>query len=164
MAKTTLPVNNDRPLSIEEAYAARPRLWWAYTLVVLIVAALLGWSVTSITYNGLATKGLAIAQGIGNGLIHPDTGLLFNLTNEGVPYQLLQTVAIAVLGTVTVRLPVDACARVQARALLGLVEPPDGKTLFLGQQAVSCGAQAADAPVVRLDADSILGRVKLILG
>jgi len=100
MAKTTLPVNNDRPLSIEEAYAARPRLWWAYTLVVLIVAALLGWSGTSITYNGLATKGLAIAQGIGNGLIHPDTGLLFNLTNEGVPYQLLQTVAIAVLGTI----------------------------------------------------------------
>ena len=100
MAKTTLPVNNDRPLSIEEAYAARPRLWWIYTLVVLIVVSLLGWSGTSITYKGLATKGLSIAQGIGNGLIHPDTGLLFNLTPEGVPYQLLQTVAIAVLGTI----------------------------------------------------------------
>ena len=100
MAKTTLPVNNDRPLSIEEAYAARPRLWWIYTLVVLIVVSLLGWSGTSITYKGLASKGMSIAQGIGNGLLHPETELLFNLTPEGVPYQLLQTVAIAVLGTI----------------------------------------------------------------
>ncbi|MBO4836891.1 MAG: ABC transporter permease subunit [Clostridia bacterium] len=81
-------------------YESRPRLWWLYTLIVLIVAALLGWSGTSITYKGLATKGMVIAQGIGNGLLHPDTSLLFNLTKEGVPYQLLQTVAIAVLGTI----------------------------------------------------------------
>lgn len=89
-----------RPLSIEEAYASRPRLWWIYTLIVLIVAALLGWSGTSITYKGLASKGMTIAQGIGNGLLHPDTNLLFDLSPEGVPYQLLQTVAIAVLGTI----------------------------------------------------------------
>ena len=94
----TVP-NPDRPLTIEEAYENRPRLWWVYTLAVLIVAALLGWSGTSINYNGLATKGMVIAQGIWNGLLHPDTSLLFNLTEEGVPYQLLQTVAIAVLGT-----------------------------------------------------------------
>ncbi len=100
MSETKKPVINDRPLSIEETYANRPRLWWIYTLIVLIVAALLGWSGTSITYKGLATKGITIAQGVGNGLIHPDTSLLFNLTPEGVPYQLLQTVAIAVLGTI----------------------------------------------------------------
>ncbi len=100
MAKTKKTLDPDRPLTIEEAYASRPRLWWLYTLIVLIVAALLGWSGTSITYMGLATKGISIAQGIGNGLIHPDTNLLFNLTTEGVPYQLLQTVAIAVLGTI----------------------------------------------------------------
>ena len=99
MAKTKSLLRQDGPLSIEEAYASRPRLWWAYTLVILIVAALLGWSGTSITYNGLANKGISIAQGIGYGLLHPDTSLLFNLTPEGVPYQLLQTVAIAVLGT-----------------------------------------------------------------
>ena len=100
MAKTKSLLNADHPLSIEEAYEARPRLWWVYTIVILIVAALLGWSGSSITYKGLATKGMSIAQGIGYGLVHPDTGLLFNLTPEGVPYQLLQTVAIAVLGTI----------------------------------------------------------------
>ncbi|MGN0776882.1 MAG: phosphonate ABC transporter, permease protein PhnE [Candidatus Ventricola sp.] len=89
----------DRPLSIEEAYEARPRLWWVYTLIVLIVASLLTWSGTAVKFGGFATKGIEVAKGVGNGLIHPDTNLLFNLTPEGVPYQLFQTVAIAVLGT-----------------------------------------------------------------
>lgn len=89
----------DRPLTIEEAYEARPRLWWVYTLIVLIVFGLLSWSGTAVRFEGFATKGIEVAKGVGNGLIHPDTNLLFNLTTEGVPYQLFQTVAIAVLGT-----------------------------------------------------------------
>ena len=89
----------DRPLTIEEAYEARPRLWWVYTLIVLIVASLLTWSGTAVRFGGFATKGIEVAKGVGNGLLHPDTNLLFNLTSEGVPYQLFQTVAIAVLGT-----------------------------------------------------------------
>lgn len=88
-----------RPLTIEEAYEARPRLWWVYTLVLLIVFSLLSWSGTAVRFEGFATKGIEVAKGVGNGLIHPDTNLLFNLTTEGVPYQLFQTVAIAVLGT-----------------------------------------------------------------
>ena len=89
----------DRPMTIQEAYEARPRLWWVYTLIVLIVASLLAWSGTTVEFEGFASKGIEVAKGVGNGLIHPDTNLLFNLTNEGVPYQLFQTVAIAVLGT-----------------------------------------------------------------
>ena len=89
----------DRPLSIEEAYNLRPRLWWLYTLIVLIVVALLGWSGTAVEFKGFANKGIEVAKGVFNGLTHPDGKLLFNLTNEGVPYQLFQTVAIAVLGT-----------------------------------------------------------------
>ena len=89
----------DRPMTIQEAYEARPRLWWVYTLIVLIVASLLTWSGTTVEFEGFATKGIEVAKGVGNGLIHPDTKLLFNLTDEGVPYQLFQTVAIAVLGT-----------------------------------------------------------------
>ena len=88
-----------QPLTIQEAYENRPRLWWLYTMILLIVAALLGWSGSAVEYKGLATKGMEVAKGVGFGLIHPDTNLLFNLTTDGVPYQLLQTVAIAVLGT-----------------------------------------------------------------
>lgn len=90
---------SDRPLTIQETYDARPRRWWLYTLILLVVAALLGWSGESIEFNGLATKGVEVAKGVGWGLIHPDTKLLFDMTSEGVLYQLLQTVAIAVVGT-----------------------------------------------------------------
>lgn len=93
------PKVSDRPLTIQETYDARPRRWWLYTLILLVVAALLGWSGESIEFNGLATKGVEVAKGVGWGLIHPDTKLLFDMTSEGVLYQLLQTVAIAVLGT-----------------------------------------------------------------
>lgn len=90
----------DRPLTIQEAYESRPRLWWVYTLIVLIVVALLGWSGMSIEFDGLAAKGIEVAKGVGWGLIHPDTDLLFDLSDQGVLYQILQTVAIAVLGTI----------------------------------------------------------------
>lgn len=89
----------DRPLSIEDTYAARPVRWWLYTLIVLAVFSVLYWSGSSIEYKGVASKGMEVAKGVGYGLVHPDFGLLFNLTSEGVPYQLLQTMAIAVLGT-----------------------------------------------------------------
>ena len=37
-----------RPLSIEETYAQRPRRWWVYTLIVLVVALVLFWSASGI--------------------------------------------------------------------------------------------------------------------
>ncbi len=102
----------DARYDIVTTYLTRPRLWWMYTLIVLIVAALISWSGSAVNYKGMASKGVEIAKGIGSGLIHPDASLLLtmdengkviapyiNITPEGVPYQLLQTVAIAILGT-----------------------------------------------------------------
>ena len=100
MAKKQNKMLTDRPMSIEEAYSLRPRLWWLYTLIILIVAALLTWSGTAVEFKGFANKGIEVAKGVGYGLTHPDSKLLFNLTTEGVPYQLFQTIAIAVLGTI----------------------------------------------------------------
>ena len=104
-----------RPLSIEETYAQRPRRWWLYTLVVLIVALLLAWSAGGVQYNGITTKGSEVARGIAHGLTHPDWDLFLGrigpdttvtkvagitISTEGVPYLLFQTIAIAFLGTV----------------------------------------------------------------
>ena len=100
MAKIKHNPLTDRPVSIEEAYELRPRLWWLYTLIILIVASLLTWSGTAVEFEGFANKGIEVAKGVGFGLTHPDMKLLLNLTTEGVPYQLFQTVAIAVLGTI----------------------------------------------------------------
>ena len=99
MQKTkTMP--RERGFDILYTYETRPQNWWIYTLILLIVVALLSWSGSAVSFNGLATKGMEIARGVANGLTHPDTSLLFNLTTEGVPYQMLQTVAIAILGTI----------------------------------------------------------------
>ena len=100
MAKNQNRMLTDRHLTIEEAYELRPRLWWLYTLILLIIVSLLSWSGTTVVFKGFANKGIEVAKGVGYGQIHPDTNLLFNLTSEGVPYQLFQTVAIAVLGTI----------------------------------------------------------------
>jgi len=99
MANKQNKMLTDRHLTIEEAYELRPRLWWLYTLILLIVVSVLTWSGTAVEFKGFANKGIEVAKGVGFGLTHPDTNLLFNLTTDGVPYQLFQTVAIAVLGT-----------------------------------------------------------------
>lgn len=88
---------NDR---IEEMYGHRPKNWIIQLLVVLFIIFLLVWSGTAIESNGTGQKGLQIAANIISGIFHPDTGLLFNLTKNGVPYLLLETVCIAFLGTV----------------------------------------------------------------
>ena len=104
-----------RPLSIEETYAQRPRRWWLYTLIVLIVALLLTWSAGGVQFNGITKKGSEVARGIAQGLTHPDWDLFLGrigpdttvttiagitISTEGVPYLLFQTIAIAFLGTV----------------------------------------------------------------
>ncbi|NLF28388.1 MAG: ABC transporter permease, partial [Clostridiales bacterium] len=86
-------------MNVLSQYEARPRKWWLYTLVVFIVAALLGWSGSSIAFKGLAAKGSDVAYGIVYGISHPDLSLLFTLDTSGVPYLLLETIAIALLGT-----------------------------------------------------------------
>lgn len=84
---------------IEEMYEKRPRRWWLYTLIVLIVAAILAWSGSTIEYKGVADKGSSVAYSIIYGILHPDTNLLFSFSSDSVPYLLFQTVAIAFLGT-----------------------------------------------------------------
>ena len=84
---------------IEAMYENKPKRWWIYTLIVFLMVLLLGWSSNALHFKGLAAKGTEVAMGIIYGIVHPDTSLLWNSTVDGVPYLLLQTVAIAVLGT-----------------------------------------------------------------
>jgi len=84
---------------IEKMYETKPKRWWIYTFVILLVVILLGWSANAIKFKGLASKGSEVAYGIVFGILHPDTTLLFDMTKNGVPYMLFETIAIAVLGT-----------------------------------------------------------------
>ncbi len=86
--------------TVIEKYEARPRVWWLYTIIVIILAILLGWSGSSIEFRGVTAKGSEVASGIFFGLIRPDFSMLFTTAKEGVPYLLVETVCIAILGTV----------------------------------------------------------------
>ena len=87
-------------MSVIEMYEKRPRTWWIKLGISAIIIGLIMWSAAGVQYNGVAAKGSEVAGGIISGLIHPDTNLLFNTTKDGVPYLIMQTIAIAVLGTI----------------------------------------------------------------
>lgn len=89
----------DRKLTAAEAYANRPRYWMLYTLIVLIVVSLVSWSSSDIHFTGLTATGTQVAKGVVNGVFDPDLSLMFGTGETDVPYLLLQTIAIAVLGT-----------------------------------------------------------------
>ena len=90
----------DEKLTAAEMYARRPRKWWLYTLIVLILVVMVGWSGSSVRFEGLTVTGREVARGVVNGVSHPDLKLMFGTGETDVPYLLLQTMAIAVLGTI----------------------------------------------------------------
>ena len=89
----------DKKLTAAEMYANRPRKWLLYMLVALCIALLVGWSSKDIRFTGLTATGTEVAKGVLHGVFGPDFNLMCGGSDTDVPYLLLQTVAIAVLGT-----------------------------------------------------------------
>lgn len=86
--------------TVEEQLRNAPRRYgYILTLTVIIIAILI-WSLTSMNFGEIDTKGINIMVNILNGIVHPDTKLLFNVTTQGILYLILQTLAIAFLGTI----------------------------------------------------------------
>ena len=89
----------DKKLTVAEMYANRPRKWVLYLAIVLLIVILVGWSASDIKFTGLTVTGTEVAKGVLHGVFSPDKALLFGTSDTDVPYLLLQTIAIAVLGT-----------------------------------------------------------------
>lgn len=88
-------------MTVQQMYDSRPRLWVRNLVTILIVFLLLLWSSSAMgDGSGAGEGGLQVAINILLGIFHPDPELLFNLTTEGVPYLLLETICIAFLGTI----------------------------------------------------------------
>lgn len=87
-------------MTVQEMYEARPRLW-IYTIILIVLFMLIiAWSSTAFEKtDGTEINGGAVALSIIKGLLHPNKSLLFNLTTEGIPYLLLETLCIAFMGT-----------------------------------------------------------------
>lgn len=90
----------DHKLTVAEAYALRPRKWLLYTLIVLVLVTIVLWSGSEVEFTGLTATGSSVAKGVVSGIFSPDLKLMFGTGDTDVPYLLLQTIAIAILGTV----------------------------------------------------------------
>lgn len=72
-----------------------------YILVVATILLLLFvWSLTAVNLENFQQSGWEIASSILAGIINPDLELLLSFTKQGVPYLLVETIAIAFLGTI----------------------------------------------------------------
>ena len=87
-------------MNILETLEAEPKNLWKRILIFIVLLAVVVWGADSITYNGMAEQGRVVASGIIHGIMHPNKELLFSLSDSGVPYLVLQTIAIAILGTI----------------------------------------------------------------
>lgn len=89
----------DKNLTVAEMYANRPKMWMLYLLVTLVIVTLVLWSAADVNFTGVTSVGSEVAKGVFYGIFNPDRNLLFGTSDTDVPYLLLQTIAIAVLGT-----------------------------------------------------------------
>ncbi|MEJ8765747.1 phosphonate ABC transporter, permease protein PhnE [Oceanobacillus sp. HCA-5259] len=86
--------------AIEKQLHASPRnLRYILTIAVLILLLFI-WSLTTVNLDNVSESGLGIAAGIIGGILNPDLDLLFSFTSQGVLYLLIETIAIAFLGTI----------------------------------------------------------------
>ncbi len=86
--------------AIEKQLYAKPR---KNSYIYVISAVLLGliiWSLFVIDFGSMEESGWAIAKNILMGIVTPDLDFLFDFTTQGVIYLLVETIAIAFLGTI----------------------------------------------------------------
>src|SRR5699024_9601343 len=84
--------------TVEKRLKEAPRHTGYILTISILVLAMFIWSLTSINLENVDEKGLQIAQRIISGIFHPDLNII-NLSTETVTDVLVETLAIAFLGT-----------------------------------------------------------------
>lgn len=69
------------------------------TLVFIIVVVLVSWGLQGLNYKGIMPSAAGTITGMWNGIVHPDVDYLTNWTIDGLPYAIVETIAIAISGT-----------------------------------------------------------------
>lgn len=85
--------------TVERQLLASPRNYRYMLIVTAIVLILFAWSVSAVSFKDVNESGLRIALNIVKGIVNPDLDLLLTVSKQSVLYLLVQTVAIAFLGT-----------------------------------------------------------------
>jgi phosphonate transport system permease protein len=86
---------------IQETLRKQPNEWGIKLFMFAIVLAIFFVARDFIPYNGVTEQGLLIARNIFNALTNPNQTILFDfVTRDGVPVLIMETAAIAFLGTI----------------------------------------------------------------
>lgn len=86
--------------AVQKQYELEPNRRLSQVTTIIVLVMVFGWSFSAIKVDDLTVEGFSIAKNILLGIVQPDVDLLFNFTTNGVLYLLLETMAIAFLGTV----------------------------------------------------------------
>jgi len=87
-------------LTPQEQFELEPKRWPFKLAVAFVFLAAMVWSSSATESTGAGLGGMQIARSILMGIVQPDASLLLNFSRQGVPYLLLETMAIAYLGTI----------------------------------------------------------------
>lgn len=85
---------------LEKEFMHAPRNNRYILIVSVLVAFLFLWSFSAVNLENVEESGWIIATNILQGIVTPDLELLLNMTKQGVLYLLVETIAIAFLGTI----------------------------------------------------------------
>lgn len=77
-------------------------LWrrWQWLVWLVIVAAIYTWAIGGLQFTGLQASAADVSKSIVQGLVHPDWAYVYNGSGEDLSSLILQTLAIAFLGTI----------------------------------------------------------------
>ncbi len=87
-------------LTVEEVYKQAPKRYFSVILSVVILVGLSVWSLSAFSLPKINPNGIVIIKNILLSLTAPNMDWLLTLRPIGIPYQMLETVAIAFLGTI----------------------------------------------------------------
>lgn len=86
-------------LTVSRQLEKEPNLWINKALTVIFIIGIMIWAGNTVTFNGVKENGVEIAKNVVGRILNPKTSMLFTLQKGGVPALLLETICIALLGT-----------------------------------------------------------------
>lgn len=86
-------------LTIDQQLRKEPNRWIHKSLTIAFIFVIIAWAMGTINFTGIKENGFTIMSNIVSSLFQPDVDFLFDF-KLGVPALLLQTIAIAFVGTI----------------------------------------------------------------
>ncbi|MEA5018398.1 MAG: phosphonate ABC transporter, permease protein PhnE [Erysipelotrichaceae bacterium] len=89
-----------KKITVAQQLKNEPTVWFKVIISLIILAVIIYGGIQSMEIRSVNQKGLQIAINIMKGIFQPSMRLITDLSKNGLAYMLLETIAIAFLGTI----------------------------------------------------------------